>query len=158
VRTALLCLALALFPQTVDSQEPPSSRPQVRSWTTGEPGPLPVRVKFFSSQPGNTLDSASVDEAVAAAMQGAGLPPDVVVFRLGEPKTGGRFLLLEVNVYSGGEVRYERRMIDVDGTPLPGCNGEAQWVVSESLPSALLLSHRVRSTVECVKRAFDIAW
>ena len=152
MKPLLISVLFALIPGTLHAQEP------TRNWSPGEPGPLPVRVMFFSSNSDNILDSLSVHEAVAAGMQGAGLPLDLEVFKLGHPTSDRRFLFLEVDVYSGAEVRYERTVMEPDGMPIKGCNGVAHWSISGSTPAKEHLAERVRLTVECIRRAFNVEW
>ena len=131
-----------------------------RSWSSGEPGPLPIRIQFFTSRPGNALDTTSVKRAAQTALIAEGLPPDVVVqsapTRFGAPQR--LHLQLEVNVYSGGEVRLEHGVIDAEGVRR-GCHSEMQWWTSgDPLGAALTLSHRIRSAVACAQEAYEIEW
>jgi hypothetical protein len=65
---------------------------------------------------------------------------------------------LEVNVYSGGEVRLEHGVIDAEGVRR-GCHSEMQWWTSgDPLGAALTLSHRIRSAVACAQEAYEIEW
>lgn len=91
---------------------------------------------------------------------GADLSPDVAVSThpVEESAPKRMHLQLEVNVYSGGEVRFEHRPIGADGVPLPSCQGEAQWLTTEPLTAALHLSHQIRSAIECLQRQYPIVW
>jgi hypothetical protein len=64
---------------------------------------------------------------------------------------------LEVNVYSGGEVRLEYGVVDAEGVRR-GCLGEMQWTSGDPLGAALILSHQIRSAVACAQEAYEIEW
>jgi hypothetical protein len=115
MKLSLQVVLLALLPVGLDAQEVKPPDIEVRSWSYGDRGPLPVRVQFYTNRVGNVLDSLSVFDAVFEAMKGAHLPPDVQVFWMNRVFSDRRHLYLEIDVYSEGEVRYERIMREADG-------------------------------------------
>jgi hypothetical protein len=127
------------------------------SSTQGEPGPLQVWVVLPSDPTGELPDSASVEESVRQAMLAEWLPPDVVVARLRNYYVRGRYLLMQLDTSPQGEVRLRHAVMD-DGGEGERCGGESLWEAGAALRSALLLSHRVRDVLACVKREYRISW
>ena len=112
---------------------------------------LPVVVRFYTSEPSNVLDTGAVREAVWAAAVAVGLVPELSIISLGWPTLPQPHVRLEVDVYAGGEVRFERSYVGADGTPEFSCRGETKAGVGTStLATTLWLSHRMRTVFECV--------
>lgn len=149
--TASLLLLLA-WPQGLRAQDaPPTFTTSQSSWATGDPSPFPVRISFFSSRPGNALDTTAVKNAARTALMFEGLPPDVAFV----PAFGARdpqqpHLQVEVNVYSGGEIRVEQRV--AEGEQIRGCREESQGSNNDPVSAALVLSHRIRGAIRCAPR------
>ena len=126
------------------------------TWSSGQAGPLPVYVKFYSSKSSNILDSTVVRRAVASALQLNGLPPDVTVSSTSVPPPSDRlYLFLEVNIYSGGELHYEANVIDKNGDPLR-YKSESKSILPDQLGAALSLMGRAHDSISYVKQHYDI--
>jgi hypothetical protein len=121
------------------------------SWSSGQRGPLPVRVHFFSSSPSNVLDSAAVHAAAQGAMIAIAFPPDVKVsiFPIIDDSL---HVQMDVNVYQQGEVRFASALMQRD-MPLKGCRQESQWSVGTPITAVVHLTHQMRSALECVVRS-----
>lgn len=151
--TTLLCWSSSLQAQGEAEILSTSSR----SWSSGDPSPLPVRIEFFSSRPANALDSTSVKHAAETALLAVGLPPAVSIHSVVAVRAPQQLhLQVEVNVYSGGEVRLELR--PMEGTRPRGCHYEYQWTSGDPTVAALLVSHHIRSAIECLQTGYGIEW
>lgn len=135
----------ALCPSVVNGQEAEDSVvvEQMGTWTSGEPGPFPVRVTLRRGSSDAPLDSAAVLEATRWGLIATGTPPDVTV-TTSPAEYPGIYLAVQVDTYAENWVYY--KAVVVGQGEEPRCHQESKWRAS-GLPSVLALSHKVRDTV-----------
>lgn len=126
------------------------------TWSSGQPGPLPVYVKFYSSKSNNILDSTAVHKAVSSALQFNNLPPDVTVSGMSTPVPKDRlYLYLEVSIYSGGEMHYEAEVIGKNDDSR-SYGSESKSILRDQLDAALSLMGQAHNSISRVKQLYDI--
>jgi hypothetical protein len=88
----------------------------------------------------------------------SGFEPDTRVSAFPvEADTSGVHIMMEVKVYTGGEISYSAKYFDGKGQQLPGCGDGSEFSSTDPIMAVLLLSHQMRSTLECARTSKTIS-